>query len=247
MKTIVFFTVLGLFTVTQGIAQTKTPFVQEGTASYYADKFQGSTTAHGEQYDPEMRTASHPKLPLHSMVKVTNLENGKWVVVRINDRFPESNPKAILLSRAAASEIEMVSRGSVKVKIEELVEEPETPKLASNSPKTEQSLEAKLSPNNTYNCEGEIRTPKGYTIQLAALSSLKAFKDICSELSKRGGDKESIFVQVTENEKGKVYRILLGAYEKEEWAREKLKTVVESGYKAVVRNHQGSVFSLASK
>jgi rare lipoprotein A len=225
------------------------PFVQEGVASYYADKFQGSFTAHGEQYDSEMRTASHPKLPLHSMVKVTNLENNKWVVVRINDRFPENNPKAILLSKSAASEIGMVSRGSVRVKIEELVEE-NTEKVADVIPvnnKVGLSLEEKLQPNYTYNCEGEVKTPKGYTVQLAALSSLKTFKDICGELSKKGGDKDNIYVQVSENDKGKVYRILLGAYEKEEWAREKLKTITESGFKAIVKNHQGSVFSVASK
>jgi rare lipoprotein A len=290
---------------------THTPFVQEGIASFYADKLHGSYTAHGEQYDVETHTAAHAKLPLHTMVKVTNLENSKSVVVRINDRLPSTNSKAILLSRAAASEISMISRGSIKVKIEEIVDSPEAkpqqveitkketvapvvaapvgtapvgtapvgtvpatkPTTAPTTP-TEVttiyrthtvatpvpapvpvptattstkaasvmplSLEARMQPNFTYDCNGNARNPKGYCVQVAALSSLKAFSELCSELELKGSDKESLYIHVSENEKGvRIYRLLVGSYEKEEWAREKLKSLADAGYKAVVKLHQG--------
>lgn len=237
-------TLLLIFALAVSVAMgQQKPLVQEGIASFYADKLVGSTTAHGEQYDAEVNTAAHSKLPLHSMVRVTNLENNKSVVVRINDRLPESSTKAILISKNAATEIGMVSRGSVKVHIEEVIEEPEEKPNAAVA--GQGLMEAKMSGNATYDCEGSQRNPKGYTVQVAALSNLKAFRDVCEELVKKGNDRDRIFIQVSENEKGKIFRVVVGAYEKEEWAREKLKMLTEAGYKAVVKNHLSST-SMAS-
>ncbi len=88
-----------------------------GKASFYSDNLSGSKTANGEKYKPNELTAAHKKLPFGTKVKVTNLNNGKTVTVRINDRGPFVVGRIIDLSKAAAKEIGMVQDGVVKVKI----------------------------------------------------------------------------------------------------------------------------------
>jgi rare lipoprotein A len=91
---------------------------QEGYASWYGGKFQGRKTANGEIFDTNELTAAHKTLPFGTLVKVTNIENGKEVVVRINDRGPFVEGRIIDLSRAAAAVIGMAGSGIARVKIE---------------------------------------------------------------------------------------------------------------------------------
>jgi rare lipoprotein A len=92
--------------------------VEEGMASYYADEFQGRQTSNGETFDMNQFTAAHQTLPFNSKVRVTNLTNGKSVVVRINDRGPFKDDRIIDLSLAAAKEIELISTGTGRVRLE---------------------------------------------------------------------------------------------------------------------------------
>jgi len=87
------------------------PFVQKGEALIYADRDQGKTTASGEMYDPLALTAAHARLPVPSYARVTNLRNGKSVIVRINDRGAFERESAIELSSAAAARLELRDRG----------------------------------------------------------------------------------------------------------------------------------------
>jgi len=95
-------------------------FIQEGQASYYAHKFQGRTTANGEIYDENKMTAAHKTLPFGTTVRVTNLANGKKTVVRINDRGPFVKGRIIDLSYKAAGELDYITQGIVKVRVEVL-------------------------------------------------------------------------------------------------------------------------------
>jgi rare lipoprotein A len=92
--------------------------VLEGKASFYANKFHGRKTASGEIFDNNKLTAAHRSLPFGTMVKVTNLNNGLSVVVRINDRGPFISGRIIDLSRAAAEKIDMIRKGVVRVRLE---------------------------------------------------------------------------------------------------------------------------------
>jgi rare lipoprotein A len=92
----------------------------QGLASYYADRYQGRPTANGETFDVEKMTAAHRTLAFGTRVRVTNLDNGKSVVVRINDRGPFVAGRVIDLSPAAARRIEMTRAGVVPVKLEVL-------------------------------------------------------------------------------------------------------------------------------
>ncbi len=93
-------------------------FRQTGKATYYADKFHGRRTASGERYDKNRLTAAHRSLPFGTTVRVTNLLNGKTVIVRINDRGPLKGGRIIDLSRAAAIAVGMISQGVVPAGIE---------------------------------------------------------------------------------------------------------------------------------
>lgn len=92
-----------------------------GTASWYGPGFHGRTTANGEKYDMNAMTAAHKSLKFGTKVKVTNSNNGKSVVVRINDRGPFVGSRVIDLSKRAASAIDMIGPGTAKVTIEVLV------------------------------------------------------------------------------------------------------------------------------
>src|SRR4029453_354955 len=103
-----------IVTVSLAVAQTG----EEGVANFYSDKFQGKKTASGEVYDKNGLTASHKKLPYATKVKVTNVKNGKSVVLTVNDRMAASNPAVIDVTRRAAEELGFVKVGKTKVKLE---------------------------------------------------------------------------------------------------------------------------------
>ena len=99
-----------------GIAIAQT--AEEGIANFYSDKFQGKKTAGGAVYDKNKLTASHKTLPYGTKVRVTNLENGKSVVVTINDRMRKSNPVVIDVTRRAAQDLGFAKAGKARVKLE---------------------------------------------------------------------------------------------------------------------------------
>lgn len=90
---------------------------QSGKASYYADKFQGRKTASGETFKQNRMTAAHQTLPFGTKVKVTNLDNGRTIKVRVNDRGPFVSGRIIDLSKKAARKLGMVQSGVANVKI----------------------------------------------------------------------------------------------------------------------------------
>ncbi len=90
----------------------------EGAASFYSGQFHGRKTANGETFSKDQLTAAHPSLPFGTWVRVTNLSNGKDVVVRINDRGPFVKGRIIDLSAGAAKEIGIMQSGVVQVKLE---------------------------------------------------------------------------------------------------------------------------------
>ncbi|ABC63663.1 septal ring lytic transglycosylase RlpA family protein [Erythrobacter litoralis] len=89
-----------------------------GVASYYGRKFHGRRTANGERFDMNGMTAAHKTLPFGTKVRVTNASNGRSVVVRINDRGPFVRGRTIDLSRKAAGDLGIISRGHGRVEIE---------------------------------------------------------------------------------------------------------------------------------
>lgn len=105
--------------MTQGKGSVKLP-VLFGTASFYADKFNGRKTATGHIYSHNKMTAACNRLPLGTWIRVTNLRNKKAVVVQVNDRLHPKNPRIVDMSRMAADKLGYISRGLTQVKVEVL-------------------------------------------------------------------------------------------------------------------------------
>jgi rare lipoprotein A len=104
-------------------------YSEVGEASWYGPQFHGKRTANGEVFDMNKITAAHPTLPMPSFVQVTNLENGRRLKVKINDRGPFANDRIIDLSRGAARALGFEQKGRTKVRVEILPEESRLAKI----------------------------------------------------------------------------------------------------------------------
>ena len=101
-------------------SKTSVDSIETGVASYYHSKFIGRPTASGELYDEAKMTAAHNRLPMGTIIRVTNLRNKRSVIVKVNDRLHHRNTRLVDLSRAAAAYLGYVARGLAKVRVEVL-------------------------------------------------------------------------------------------------------------------------------
>jgi rare lipoprotein A len=133
-----------VFGKTYYVADTKKDFEQTGTASWYGKKFHGHTTSNMEIFDMYKLTAAHRTLPLPSYVEVTNLDNNKKVIVRVNDRGPFKSKRIIDLSWAAAKALDYDKKGLANVHIRLLHPQDKTEQVLqavnSNEPSGEQGM-----------------------------------------------------------------------------------------------------------
>ena len=127
------------------INDSTTPFKQKGYASWYGKKFHGKRTSSGEPYDMYKITAAHPTLPIPSYARVTNLSNGKQIIVRINDRGPFHSNRIMDLSYTAALKLGYLGKGSSEVELERLLPE-DIAKMAENS-QNQQAQNTSASPS----------------------------------------------------------------------------------------------------
>jgi rare lipoprotein A len=101
------------------VLDTADGYLEEGVASWYGGEFHGRPTSSGEIFDQNRVSAAHRTLPLHTWVEVENLENGRQIVVRVNDRgpFAHTDTRIIDLSRAAADELGYLPSGTARVRV----------------------------------------------------------------------------------------------------------------------------------
>ena len=100
---------------------TNYAYDETGVASWYGKEFRGKLTANGEIFDPDSLTAAHPTLPMPSIVQVTNLENGRSLNLRVNDRGPYGSGSIIAVSRGVARVLGFEAQGNAKVRVRILV------------------------------------------------------------------------------------------------------------------------------
>ncbi|SDX54320.1 rare lipoprotein A [Pseudomonas salomonii] len=114
---------LALFSLLAGCASgliDPNGYDETGTASYYGAKHHGNKTASGEPFNQNALTAAHRRLPFGTRVKVTNLDNNRSVVLRVNDRGPHTRGRLIDVSRKAAEQLGMLGRGTARVRVQAL-------------------------------------------------------------------------------------------------------------------------------
>ena len=105
-------------------------YQEEGIASWYGPNFHAKTTANGGVFDQNLITAAHRVLPIPSVVRVTNLENGLSIVVKVTDRGPYAKNRIIDLSRAAAIKLDFIKKGTALVRVQILEKESKALKLS---------------------------------------------------------------------------------------------------------------------
>ncbi|OFX88082.1 MAG: hypothetical protein A2W99_10965 [Bacteroidetes bacterium GWF2_33_16] len=176
-------------------------FEQTGIASFYANKFEGRTTSNGEIYFHDKKTAAHPTLPFGSIVKVTNLENNKFVVVRINDRGPFIVGRIIDLSQSAAKELGFIEKGVVKVKIVVIASTEDMPDIVPD-------IAVKTNEPRYYKIDVSVAIPAGKGVQIGSFKNDENVFRLAERLKSKYS--EEVFVETAEVNGQRVYRVIVG-------------------------------------
>ena len=197
---------------------------ETGIGSWYGPTFHGRPTANGEVFDQHLMTAAHTTLPIPSIAEVTNLENGRSVIVRINDRGPFVDDRIIDLSRAAAEELDYRSRGLARVRVRYLGPaharaEPPTRTHSTNPQPTPSGPTSAPSPApvpvaaaapQQRQFAGEGR----FTVQLGAFG----MRANAENLQRRIADLGEIWIDETHTNGRTLYRVYLGRWASEQAA-----------------------------
>ncbi|SFV68745.1 Rare lipoprotein A precursor [hydrothermal vent metagenome] len=175
-----------------------------GNASWYGPNFHGKLTSNGERYNMWAMTAAHKTLPMNTIVRVTNRRNGKSAIVRINDRGPFVATRIIDLSKAAASKIGMIGRGTAPVTLEVLGF---AGKKTHNIPSKKQ---LKKSPKSV--------ATDGYALQIASFKKLSGAILTQEKYDKRDGYRTVI--KDVRGENGRLFKVWLEGFKSEQEARD---------------------------
>lgn len=192
---------------------------EAGLASYYHDFFTGKTTASGEKYDPNKLTAAHKSLPIGTMIKVTNLENDKSVIVRVNDRGPYVKGRILDLSRSAAAQLGLLQSGFAKVSYT----------IIESSIVQVKDTFAEELPDDRFYAVNQVDTSvkMGYGVKLGSFDDPKLAFIVSKELKSKYN--ATAYIQTVKLMKGSLYRIFVGNYITQEEA-EQLKSALKKNY-----------------
>jgi rare lipoprotein A len=177
-------------------------YEEEGLASWYGNKFHGYRTSSGEAFDMYRFTAAHRTLPLPSYVRVTNLDNGKSLVVRVNDRGPFHSNRIIDLSWAAAVRLGIEKKGTGRVRVEALSVKDGTP---TNRPDTVPTAVRAALDSPPPDAQGPSRD---LYLQAGAFRAL----DSARNLEQRVRQELKLPVTVRQPEAGSLYKVWLGPF-----------------------------------
>jgi rare lipoprotein A len=187
-------------------------FRQRGIASWYGRRFHGARTSSGERYDMYAMTAAHPTLPIPSYARVTNLANGRSVVVRINDRGPFLHGRIIDLSYVAAWKLGYVAQGSAMVEVEAIV--PGETSTASAAPPRAADGARPPEPGPAAPATAPIEVPvsaelSGIYLQLGAFSALENAESLRARLAL---EIDTVAHTIGISRKNGLYRLHIGPY-----------------------------------
>ena len=202
-------------------------YSEVGTASWYGEDFHAKYTANGEVYNMHTLTAAHRTLPLPSIVRVTNLENGRSLVLRVNDRGPFAKNRIIDISKRGAQLLGFQNKGTAKVRVEIMAEESQDLKQAILN-KTETKLAQQLPEDNagavrSYTSQQSLKGK--YFVQAGSFSSREVADDLTARLT-RFGNISTMPADVNGN---RYYRVRMGPYTCEADARKALAQIENFG------------------
>jgi rare lipoprotein A len=168
---------------------------ERGVASWYGPGFHQVRTSTGERYDMYAMTAAHKSLPLPAYVRVTNLQNGRSVVVRVNDRGPFVGNRIIDLSYSAAARLDMLRNGTAMVDIRAIDTSTPSPAIAAAAPATPEPAQAAAVSNSLF-------------VQAGAFSDPANAERLAQKL--RGGSYGKVFVRDDQVAGRRMYRVRIG-------------------------------------
>lgn len=207
------YTVLGK---TYYLMNDERAYKERGSASWYGYKFNGERTSNGELYDMFAMTGAHKTLPIPSYVRVTNLDNRKTVIVRINDRGPFHDGRIIDLSYAAAQRLGITRLGTGNVEVEVVVPEGD-PRPPLRARKTELTASAKeagiVSKVDAGVASNDTKIPEGTYLQIAAFGVEKSAKQFAASVGKTLSYPVVISISQAPN---KLYRVRVGPFKDEQ-------------------------------
>lgn len=206
-------------------------YTETGMASWYGAEFHNKLTANGEIFDKNIITAAHRTLPMPSMVRVTNLENGRSILVRVNDRGPFAKDRVIDLSERAARELGFREKGTAKVKVEldrqateDLFYDPwDADEVA--KPQLVRAMHA-TSPERTTIAQREVNFYREHFVQAGAYSTWDNASSAATGLKKIA----PTHIQEGDYRGGIVYRVKLGPFQDVEEAGKVLDQVAMMGF-----------------
>jgi rare lipoprotein A len=201
--------------------KTLKPYRERGIASWYGRRFHGQPTSSGERYDMYAMSAAHTILPIPSYARVTNLANGRSVIVRVNDRGPFHSGRIIDLSYAAAHRLGYVGSGSARVEVEAILpgktarrtgSAPATPAPATAATPIEAGVAPALAAPQAQHLDADIPLaidPRGVFLQLGAFSSRENAEDMRAKIYRR---LDWLNDPVEIRPRGGLYRLYAGPY-----------------------------------
>jgi len=187
---------------------------QTGMASWYGDQFNGRPTATGERFDMHALTAAHKTLPLPGLVEVTNLANGRRIVVRVNDRGPFVDNRIIDLSRGSAEALGMLQAGVGEVRVRYLGRAPRTGGGT--------TLQHASAPDRDPPANARSAGQDDYWIQAGAFSDRRAARRVADQL----GDRAT----VDSGRNDGLFRVLVGPWPDPDAAERSRQAVIARGY-----------------
>nr|WP_314547812.1 septal ring lytic transglycosylase RlpA family protein [uncultured Massilia sp.] len=222
------------------------PYNQRGIASWYGVKFHGQRTSSGEPYDMYKMTAAHPTLPIPSYARVTSIDSGQSVVVRINDRGPFHSDRLIDVSYTAALKLGLLGKGSHEVRVERLFPEDGTRIATARRAATSEAqalppagiaalmLEDRIEMDNAAVASAQpaqvASSASGYYLQLGAFGRAGKAEEM-GELIKKSGVSQALEVVTS----GSINRLYCGPYETRAMAQEAARSLPASlGLKPIV-------------
>ena len=187
------FLLIGFFIVAAAFSLFAEVYKTSVTASYYAEDFHGKKTSNGERFNMNDFTCAHKSLPFNTILKVTNLANGKTCEVRVNDRGPFVLNREIDLSKAAATKLGMIGSGTTKVKLE-IVKKGANTKISQQTAASATKIMKKMygesavtsSSTGTSSSSKKLEPGTYWDIQLGAFKSKDNAKAFASKVSKAG-------------------------------------------------------------
>ena len=205
------YTVLGK---TYRVMKSSKGYKERGDASWYGTKFHGRLTSNGERYDMYAMTAAHKSLPIPTYVTVKNLDNGREIIVRVNDRGPFHEGRIIDLSYAAASKIGMLKKGTARVEVEAI--DPREWKKSKRARNKATQTPATLTPPATQatasSQSSSPASPKRQYLQVAAYKNLTAAQTLQNRLlDALQAINETAQVVIHPSAQG-VYRVRIGPF-----------------------------------